>query len=159
MFLFCVCFWLSRNPSLCGCSIATWTWGPLTCRGTSDWDLSWWWGWENSSVMYTVWRVRFIVCGSGWLEVVSARPSVQTYCPCWVTCLSLHRKPIQNPVPSAVSCIMTIHNVLFLICRLCWCGNSYFVQKNTRGKKVHWSFIDFSHIESRSVCSGNTCRI
>lgn len=52
-----LCFWLYRNRSLCGCSIATWTWGPLRCRRTSGWDLSWWWRWENISVMCTVWRL------------------------------------------------------------------------------------------------------
>lgn len=57
-YIFVVC--VSRNQRLCACSIATWTWDPLGCRRTSDWGLSWWWRWENTSVIYTVWRKSFI---------------------------------------------------------------------------------------------------
>lgn len=48
------CVRLDRNRSLWGCSIVTWISGPLGCRGTSGWDLSWWWRWESSSAMCTV---------------------------------------------------------------------------------------------------------
>lgn len=94
---------LNRSPSLCGCSIVTWTLGPHRCRRTSEWGLSWWWRWENISVMCMVW----------------ASISFFHYSCLYFSVKFIFLKPTL---------------ILFLFFRICWCRNSYSVQKNPRGK-------------------------